>query len=376
MIYSPPHKRFAVRLTGSSSTGCEVRFSLDQTICCVLFQISMIDAGKYTVMLNRVMCTFHWLILILPCTWAINAQAAGEKHALIIGNSQYGADSLKNPVNDAQDMAEALAGLGYHIHGGSAFLNTDGAQLSKAVTSFAEQLPTGATALVFYAGHGVSWQGDNYLLPTDARVLDVDTIQNEAVSLQAIVKELADANPKGSNVFLLDACRESPFSELLGGNMGLNRIYTLPHGTFIGYAAQEGRVASDGEGRNGRYTAALLEALKEYSHFAIAEFHREVRSMVYRASRLTGETQLPMEEVTVTARLCFGSCDITFEVPTQTTIAQAEPEMSEVVDKPAQRRRTLLYTVLGVVLVGLLVSQDDDGESQDSVIINLIPPAQ
>lgn len=331
-------------------------------------------------MLFPSICGFFRLLLLLLCVVTTTAYATDKKHALIIGNSQYGADSLKNPVNDAQDMAAALAGLGYKIHSGAAFLNTSGSQLRKAVTSFTDQLPSGATALVFYAGHGVSWQGDNYLLPTDTGLMNIDSIQSESMSLQTLVNKLADANPEGSNIVLLDACRNNPFTEKLGGNVGLTRIYTLPHGTFIGYAAQEGRVASDGDGRNGRYTAALLKALRDYSNLAITEFHREVRRLVYSDSRSESrgesESQLPMEEATVTARLCFGSCDIAFEVPDQSPLVQTTSGVSEALEESATRRKTLLYTVLGAVLVGLMLSQDSGGGSQDSVTVNLVPPAQ
>jgi uncharacterized caspase-like protein len=327
-------------------------------------------------MLFPEICGYFRLPFFLLCVFATHAYATEEKHALIIGNSQYGADSLKNPVNDAQDMAEALARLGYKIHSGSAFLNTTGNQLRRAITSFADQLPSGATALVFYAGHGVSWQGDNYLLPTDTGLMNVDSIQDQSMSLQTIVNKLADANPEGSNIFLLDACRNNPLTDRLGGNIGLTRIYSLPHGTFIGYAAQEGRVASDGKGRNGRYTAALLEALENYSSLAITEFHREVRRLVYSESRREGENQLPMEEATVTARLCFGSCDIAFEVPEQSPPLQTTAGVAEAIEESSSNRKTLLFTVLGAVLVGLMLSQDNGSDSQDSVTLNLTPPAQ
>ena len=66
-----------------------------------------------------------------------------------------------------------------------------------------------------------------------------------------------------SSIIVLDACRNNPFvpSGLRSvSSRGLAPVYA-PRGTLVAYATSPGQVAFDGIGRNGSYTAALLQHL-------------------------------------------------------------------------------------------------------------------
>lgn len=85
-----------------------------------------------------------------------------KKVALIIGNSRYKVGALKNPKNDAYDMANALRKLDFNV-----ILKIDSNQqaMDKAIRDFGQQLSSGSVGLFYYAGHGVQVSGSNYLIP-------------------------------------------------------------------------------------------------------------------------------------------------------------------------------------------------------------------
>ncbi len=87
--------------------------------------------------------------------------------ALVLGNSKYQAvPVLDNPSNDAADLAQALRGVGFEV-----IEQRDATReaMAKAVRDFSERLRGADVALFFYAGHGLQMNGENYLLPVDAK---------------------------------------------------------------------------------------------------------------------------------------------------------------------------------------------------------------
>lgn len=61
----------------------------------------------------------HWFIAlvlgVLACSGAANAQAQDNRVALVIGNSAYRQAPLRNPYNDARDIAIRLRALGFSV---------------------------------------------------------------------------------------------------------------------------------------------------------------------------------------------------------------------------------------------------------------------
>ncbi len=79
--------------------------------------------------------------------------------ALVIGNSTYlHAPALKNPANDAQDVADALNRLGFAVHLGTD-LGTDA--MRALLRDFSRDAEGADLALFFYAGHGLQVDGRN-----------------------------------------------------------------------------------------------------------------------------------------------------------------------------------------------------------------------
>jgi hypothetical protein len=223
---------------------------------------------------------------------------AERRVALVIGNSDYrNAAPLANPVNDAQAMAAKLTALGFEV-----ILRKDAtkAQMEDAVGIFGEKLTADATGLLFYAGHGIQVAGRNYLVPVDAKLASEQRVKLETVDAEVVLDQMAAARTKVSLV-ILDACRNNPFERRFRSTSGGLAQMNAPEGTLVAYATAPGKVANDGDGRNGLYTGELLKVLGEPG-LPVEEVFKRVRVAVSKASN-GGQT--PWESSSLVGDLYF-----------------------------------------------------------------------
>ncbi|MGE0213337.1 MAG: caspase domain-containing protein [Parvibaculaceae bacterium] len=232
------------------------------------------------------------LILCLCLLVALAEPAAAERRvALVIGNSTYTAVThLPNPVNDADDIAAALRRIGFTV---SLTKDLDFNGFRRALRDFGDAAVGADMAVVFYAGHGLELDGRNYLVPTDAALKSDRDVPLEAIGLDSVTDAVAGA--RGLRLVLLDACRNNPLAAAMrltrstrSVSRGLARVNPVP-GVLVGYAAREGTVAADGQGRNSPFTAALLAHLEEPG-VEIRLFLGKVHDSVMEA---TSDTQEP-----------------------------------------------------------------------------------
>lgn len=222
--------------------------------------------------------------------------ASPPRVALVIGNAAYpGVGALKNPVNDATDMAEKLRTLGFDV-----ILRTDVRQkeMLRSLTEFGDKIRPGSEALFFYAGHGMQVRGRNYLIPVDADIRSESSVSSEAVDVDQLLDKLT---PARLSMVILDACRNNPFERSFrGGGQGLAQI-NAPTGTLIAYSTAPGRVAADGDGRNGLYTEQLLAAI-DTPGIKVEDVFKRVRAQVVRKSQ---DAQTPWESSSLTGDFYF-----------------------------------------------------------------------
>ena len=188
----------------------------------------------------------RWLALfatLLLVTLSCQASAS-QRIALVIGNAAYAESPLHNPVNDAIAIDERLTALGFEV---VRVTDADLRSMQSALVEFTRRIEDDATALVFYAGHGVQANGRNYLVPIDARLENESSLRFEALELNDVLEELEYSRSK-LNLVVLDACRNNPFlRRFRGGSRGLAAVDAAT-GTLIAYATGPGAVASDGSG--------------------------------------------------------------------------------------------------------------------------------
>ena len=230
------------------------------------------------------------------------APANDKRVALVIGNSTYRGSPLKNPVNDARDMANSLRGFGFEVIERT---NLTTRQVGQTLREFRSKLTPGSVAVVFYAGHGVQIKGENYLPTVDAEINGEEDIPLQSLSTRQIMDVLADSRSRMNLVFL-DACRDNPYSRSFrSASRGIAKE-NAPSGTLISFATRPGSVAADGDGRNGLYTSVLLQQIKQ-SNQPIEQVLKRVVSGVRVASK--GQ-QEPWMEGSIEGDFCFGSCGL------------------------------------------------------------------
>jgi len=199
-----------------------------------------------------------------------------RKLALIIGNGSYEVP-LKNPVNDAKDVSSKLKSLGFDV---KVLTNASRRNMRSYISDLTDKASEYDAVLLYYSGHGLQVNGENYLVPVDAMLEHESDAEFECESLNHILANLseADCNMK---IVILDACRNNPFERKWYRSTvskGLSAVSDYK-GTIIHYATAPGRVASDGVGRNSPYTTAFLEVL-DRPNLSCFDFFNEVAIIV------------------------------------------------------------------------------------------------
>ena len=198
-------------------------------------------------------------IAFLACMPHLHAQGnpAARRVALVIGNADYRNGPLRNPVNDARAMAASLRTFGFDV---LLKENLRTREIGALYREFRTRITPGATALVFYAGHGVQVKGQNYFPSVDADIDTEEDVPLQSMNLGTLLENMEEAKA-GVNLVFLDACRDNPFARRFrSGSRGLAKVEAAS-GTLIHYATKPGSVAADGDGANGTYTAALLREM-------------------------------------------------------------------------------------------------------------------
>jgi len=228
---------------------------------------------------------------------AAPAAVQSRRVALVIGNGAYKQGPLKNPVNDARDMAAALLQLGFEV------ILRENASLDvmeQAVEEFWAKLRRGGAGLFYFAGHGLQVNGRNYLVPVDARLSAEQDAKYRCMDAGLVLGRMENAG-NDLNLVILDACRNNPFSRSWrSGAEGLAKM-DAPKGSIIAYATAPDSVAADGDGRNGVYTEKLLKAMRAPGQPVELVFKR-VRDEVMRA---TGDKQVPWESTSLRGDFYF-----------------------------------------------------------------------
>jgi len=204
------------------------------------------------------------LTVIIPATILLGAsQALAENRlALVIGQSAYrSVPALPNPANDARAVTQMLTDSGFEV---SSAGDLSQIQLREKVSEFAGKIAAKGSdtiALVFYAGHGLQIDGENFLVPVDVDPKRESDIPMQAVRLNDILNTLTSV-PSKMRFLLLDSCRNNPFPEIKSAGRGLAIVDAkigAPN-TFLSFSTSPGAEAEDGAGANSPYTAALLAA--------------------------------------------------------------------------------------------------------------------
>jgi hypothetical protein len=242
------------------------------------------------------------------------AALAEKRVALVIGNAEYkSTPSLINPPNDSEDMGLVLQKLGFQVFKST---NLDKRGMDQAIAAFARAATDADAAVFFYAGHGMQFQGSNYLMPIDAKLEDEVSLTFEMTRVDDVLSALNRA--KGVKLLMLDACRDNPLAKRLqslatnrsiGDTRGLARIERAA-GTLIAFATQANDVSFDGNERNSPFTTAILKHI-ETPNLEVGALFRRVAAEVNRS---TNGRQTPELSVSILGEFYFKQAETDFQV--------------------------------------------------------------
>lgn len=238
------------------------------------------------------------LLAVVVLTLAAAAAEAAGRVALVIGMSKYeNIPSLANTVNDATAIAGKLEGLGFEV---DRAIDQPLADLVRTVSAFSFKSETADIALVYYAGHGVELNGQNFLIPVDVKISKPSDVGAQAITLRQLLASVENA--RKLRIVILDSCRNNPFSDwpvqevAKAGNEEFDSTTTrslrkhglaapsVDKGMLVVYAAKDGEVALDGEGGHSPFARALIDQLPA-RNVEIGMMFRQVRDAVLRETK-------------------------------------------------------------------------------------------
>jgi Caspase domain/Sel1 repeat len=219
----------------------------------------------------------------------LSQEVINKRVALVIGVQNYTAvPALRNSLSDARDMSATLKLKGFEVIEVLDPLNKKDMQdgIRKYFNLVRGQ--KNLAGLIYYSGHGIQVDGSNFLIPATADPQIKADLDDQCLRMDFVMEALEEAgNPL--NILIMDACRNNPFKGFSRAtDKGLNTV-NAPKGSYIVYSTKPGSVASDGTGKNGLFTAKLLQYLNEQELNIEQVFKRVARDV----STESGESQRP-----------------------------------------------------------------------------------
>lgn len=271
------------------------------------------------------------VVAVLCLATAAPAMAAGKKIALIIGNSNYvNGLRLPNPQNDARLVAQTAMRAGFEV---TQISDVAVVGFHQALKEFRSKADNSEVAMVYYAGHGIDNNGENWLIPTDALLSDPRDLSQEAIRLSEVLDTVAGAKLR---VILLDACRNSPFADKWTSlrrdiQPGLRRV-DAAEGSLVIFATEPGTtILDEGSGGNSYFAKAISDRLAEPG-LSLQLLGNKIYDDVLKQSggkqRPTTAQRLPGMEYYLVAKpdeagLGMGADDVAYFKAQQTGTAQA-----------------------------------------------------
>jgi hypothetical protein len=228
-----------------------------------------------------------WIAWLALAGIVLSGPALADKRvALVIGNGAYrNVPALTNPTNDASDVGRALTRLGFSVQ---TVTNATYDDMRRGLLEFGRKVRGAEIAIVFFAGHGIEVGGENWLIPVDAELRSDVDVDHEAMGLRSVMPAIENASKLG--LVILDACRNNPFVRRMQRSVRTRAVArglasVEPTGNvLVAYAARDGTVAADGEGRNSPFTSSLLAHL-ETPGLEINFLFRNVRDDVIKSTK-------------------------------------------------------------------------------------------
>src|ERR1700729_3626252 len=222
------------------------------------------------------------ILAIAPISRPLAADGRADRFALVIGNSKYpdAEAPLKEPINDARDVADELKRDGFEVDTGE---NLTGDGMRRAFDHLYGRIKPGSVVLIFFSGFGVQSARQSYMIPVDAQIWTEPDVRRDGFSLETVLGEINNRGA-GVKIALIDASRRNPFERRFRScSAGLAPVIA-PNGTLVMYSAALSSVISDNGGDHSLFVRELLKEIRVPDLMAEETLNR-TRVGVTRASR-------------------------------------------------------------------------------------------
>jgi uncharacterized caspase-like protein len=243
--------------------------------------------------LNRSFALFVSCLLLFGAFSAIPSAAIAQQQekriALVIGNGAYTKVPLATAANDGGLIAQTLQAAGFDVTGAR---DLDGDALRGAFRDFMKKAETSGpdtVAVVYLAGYGLQFSGENYFIPVDSTITHDTDIPTEGLRIGDYMRQLT-ALPLKLSIVVLDIAREQPFIEDGSIAGGLALVEPNPR-MLIAFNAAPGTVAPEEPGPYGAYAQALAEMIRT-GGLSLPELFNRVR---LRVNENTKGAQVPWD---------------------------------------------------------------------------------
>jgi len=193
----------------------------------------------------------------------------GARKALIIGNSAYPDQALRNASNDARAMDNTLKKLGFLT---TLVSNADQMTMEDAIYTFSEGIKANDEVLFYYSGHGANVDGDNYLIPVGKTITGEKELKYWAYNANLALEKLQAAE---TTIFILDACRNNPYKGVRSVNKGLATMQGKAGSQYLIFSTEIGKTAEDGDSEHSPFTESFIKHI-ENSHDQIENIMKQV----------------------------------------------------------------------------------------------------
>jgi len=256
---------------------------------------------NYRTLVRQPLILLFFLSCVAILSSVVRVAAANDRIALIIGMSEYAhLPALTNTRNDAEAISRTLETIGFDV---TLSVDASSAEMERLLDEFAFKSEVADLALIYFAGHGIEVQGENFLIPVDAKVSSNKDVQDQSPSLKDLLAAVDRA--RKMRIVILDSCRDNPLGDAIDlaaveaangntpeettrGGGGLAAA-NPDRGTLVAFAAKDGQVALDGKGNNSPFALSLMEKMTQPG-LEISLMFRQVRDSVLDR---TGNLQEP-----------------------------------------------------------------------------------
>jgi uncharacterized caspase-like protein len=211
------------------------------------------------------------------------ASAQQQRLALVVGQSAYEQNPLATAANDAGLIAQTLTSAGFEVIQGRDLNATDLRRVVRDFLDKAQALDQGSAVVIYLSGYGVQLEGENYLLPVDARIQRDADVPIEGFRLSDLVRSLQQV-PAQTRVVIGDMARDYPFPP--GGEPIARGLALMepPAGFLIAFSSGPNITAQDGQGPYGAYATALAEMIRQPG-VPVDEVFNRVRLRTHEATK-------------------------------------------------------------------------------------------